>query len=310
VFTSDNGGIADPDSRNVAGAIEAGLAVNGPLRAGKHSIYEGGFREPFLVRWPGHVPAGTVSEQVIGLVDVFATLADILGVGRPPRGAEDSVSVLRAFTEAEPGPPVRDHVVMQGADATYALRMGDWKLIERVGAPPFEPRPRKKAPKHAPDAPRQDELFNLREDPSEQANLAADHPDRVNEMKRVLSAVRDRGATRPPNVLVILADDLGYGELGCQGYQDDFYWNRFDDRRHGDTYQDYLYATLEEVAENDWVWNVDAHDHNTPTKEAFFETKGKWLEDFIARAKTLGIRFASSVEFYKEAKQNLQNVWP
>jgi arylsulfatase A-like enzyme len=145
VFTSDNGGIADPDSRNVADAIEAGLAVKGPLRAGKHSIYEGGFREPFLVRWPGHVPAGTVSHQVIGLVDVFATLADILGVGRPLRGAEDSVSVLRAFTEAEPGPPVRDHVVMQGADATYALRMGDWKLIERVGAPPFEPRPRKKA---------------------------------------------------------------------------------------------------------------------------------------------------------------------
>ena len=221
VFTSDNGGIADPDSRNVAGAIEAGLAVNGPLRAGKHSIYEGGFREPFLVRWPGHVPAGTVSEQVIGLVDVFATLADILGVGRPPRGAEDSVSVLRAFTEAKPGPPVRDHVVMQGADATYALRMGDWKLIERVGAPPFEPRPRKKAPKHAPDAPRQDELFNLRDDPSEQFNLAADHPDRVAEMKRVLSAVRDRGATRPPNVLVILADDLGYGELTCQGYTRD-----------------------------------------------------------------------------------------
>jgi len=99
--------------------------------------------------------------------------------------------------------------------------MGDWKLIERVGAPPFEPRPRKKAPKHAPDAPRQDELFNLRDDPSEKMNRAADHPDRVAEMKRVLSAVRDRDAARPPNVLVILADDLGYGELGCQGYTRD-----------------------------------------------------------------------------------------
>ena len=103
----------------------------------KHSIYEGGFREPFLVRWPGHVPAGTVSEQVIGLVDVFATLADILGVGRPPRGAEDSVSVLRAFTEAKPGPPVRDHVVMQGADATYALRMAK-RMFQSIYTPTLE----------------------------------------------------------------------------------------------------------------------------------------------------------------------------
>ena len=47
--------------------------------------------------------------------------------------------------------------------------------------------------------------------------FAADHPDRVAEMKRALAAVRDRGTTRPPNVLVILADDLGYGELVCQG---------------------------------------------------------------------------------------------
>ncbi len=89
-------------------------------------------------------------------------------------------------------------------------------------------------------------------------------------------------------------------ELGMQGYQDDFYWDRFDDRRHGDTYQDYLYATLEEVAKNDWIWNVASHDHSTPTKEAFAETKGKWIADFIARGKEVGVRFAGPGEIYAE----------
>lgn len=92
-------------------------------------------------------------------------------------------------------------------------------------------------------------------------------------------------------------------ELGVQGYQDDFYWNQFDDRRHGETYEDYLHATLEEVATHDWVWNVDAHDHSTPTPEAFAETKGKWLEAFIARGQELGIRFAAPDAFYEEMHQ-------
>jgi peptidoglycan/xylan/chitin deacetylase (PgdA/CDA1 family) len=89
-------------------------------------------------------------------------------------------------------------------------------------------------------------------------------------------------------------------ELGMQGYQDDFYWDRFDDRRYGDTYQHYLYAMLGEVAKNDWVWSVASHDHGTPTKKAFFESKGKWIEDFITRGKEVGVRFASPGNFYDQ----------
>ena len=91
-------------------------------------------------------------------------------------------------------------------------------------------------------------------------------------------------------------------ELGIQGYQDDFYWERFDDRRYGKTYQDYLYAMLEEVARRDWVWNICSHDHGTQTVEMFDETKGKWMEDMILRARDLGIRFVSPVDFYEEMK--------
>jgi hypothetical protein len=91
-------------------------------------------------------------------------------------------------------------------------------------------------------------------------------------------------------------------ELGVQGYQDDFYWDRFDDRRHGPDYRDYLFATLEEVAANGWVWNLCSHDHGTSDRETFFQTKGRWLEEVIVRAKDLGIRFLAPPQLYAEMK--------
>ena len=66
IFTSDNGGVLDPMGEGEeALALHAGLAINGILRGGKHGIYEGGFREPFIVRWPGKVPAGTVCDHIL-----------------------------------------------------------------------------------------------------------------------------------------------------------------------------------------------------------------------------------------------------
>jgi arylsulfatase A len=196
IFTSDNGGIVDPGNGNTGQAMEAGLAVNGHLRGGKHTEYEGGFRVPFVVRWPGRVPANTVSDQLVALPDVLATLAAVLKVALPKGAAEDSGNVLRALTEPTPGAPVRDHVIMQAADGTYALRRGDWKLIERVGAPKFERRPTAKTAKKTHAGPPHDELFNLKEDPSETRDLSAAHADQVASMKRFLAAARDRGFTR------------------------------------------------------------------------------------------------------------------
>ena len=197
IFTSDNGGIVDAGNGNTGQAMEAGLAINGPLRGGKHTEYEGGFREPFLVRWPGRVPANTVSDQVIALPDVLATVASVLNAPLPKGAAEDSFNVLRAFTEPAPGAPVRDHVIMQAADGTYALRLGDWKLIERVGAPKFEARPSTKTGKKNHVGPKHDELFNLKDDPSETNDVSSTHADQVAKLKRLLSAARDRGFTRP-----------------------------------------------------------------------------------------------------------------
>jgi arylsulfatase A-like enzyme len=201
VFTSDNGGVVNPNNPNASKAINAGLAINGPLRGGKHSEWEGGFREPFIVRWPGQVPAGTVSEQVIGLPDMVATFAALFKTPLPKGNAEDSFDVMRAFTETKPGAPVRDHMILQAADATYAIRVGDWKLVERVDAPKFEHRNAKKAAAAAKKAKaggaKRDELYNLKADPAETKDVAAENPTVVAKLKRMLVEARDRGFTRP-----------------------------------------------------------------------------------------------------------------
>jgi len=200
IFTSDNGGVVNRNNPHAAAALDGGLAINGALRGGKHEIWEGGFREPFLVRWPGKVPAGTVSDQVVSLTDMLATLAHVLNVPLPKGGAEDSLDALRAFTEAKPGAPVRDHVVLQAADATYAIRVGDWKLIERTGAPEFSPRNQnaaKKAVAAKKKAPTQDQLFNLRTDPAEVNDVFAANTEIAARLKKALREARERGYTRP-----------------------------------------------------------------------------------------------------------------
>jgi arylsulfatase A len=198
IFTSDNGGVIAPTPEH-AQAQAAGLKVNGPLRGSKHDEWEGGFREPFLVRWPGQVPAGTVSEQVICLTDMLATLGNILDVPLPQGQAEDSFDVLRAFTEKESGPPVREHVILQSANATYAFRKGDWKLVEREGAPAVQPRNKKKAAaeaKRKKNAPQQSQLFNLKDDPGETTDVAGQQPKVAAELKELLEQARRAGSTR------------------------------------------------------------------------------------------------------------------
>lgn len=200
VFTSDNGGVVNTNNESAQAAIRGGLAVNGPLRGGKHSEWEGGFREPFIVRWPGKVPAGSTSDQVICQTDMVATLASLLNAQLPKENAEDSFDVLRAFTDASGATP-RDHVILQSADAIYALRAGDWKLVERADAPEIKdirnPRKAERAEKNRRNAGSADELYNLKDDPKEERDVAAANPDRVAEMKKALRAARDRGFTRP-----------------------------------------------------------------------------------------------------------------
>ncbi len=197
IFTSDNGGVVNPGSKTGANktAMDAGLKINGALRGGKHDIWEGGFKVPFLVRWPGRVPAGTTSNELVGVVDVFATLAAVVGETKLDRAttAPDSVNVLPAFLGQPSASPLRRDLILQSANGVYALRRGPWKWIDGV---PLAP-PGKKAPAAGPKADQfRPRLVNLADDPGETKDVAAAHPEIARQLAETLRLHRAQGFSR------------------------------------------------------------------------------------------------------------------
>jgi arylsulfatase A len=194
IFTSDNGG--ENKLRGAATQLQAqnaGLKINGPFRAGKHSIFEGGLREPFLVRWPGRAPAGAVSHEMISLVDLLATFAAIVGEPLPPPtvAAEDSVNVLPAILGERTTRPLRADLIGHSADGVFAIREGPWKFIEGV--------PARKGPGGGiadKSAENKRQLYNLAEDPGEQRDLSAQHPEIVQRLAQRLEQQRKAGHSR------------------------------------------------------------------------------------------------------------------
>ncbi|MBM3335978.1 arylsulfatase, partial [Candidatus Sumerlaeota bacterium] len=122
IFTSDNGGvISDQPGFTEAIAIKAGLVINGPWRARKHSVYQGGFRVPFVARWPGKIAAGTESDEMISLADMLATTAAIVGEPLPPvpQASEDGYNVLPALLGQKHERPIREAMVVHSADGNF-----------------------------------------------------------------------------------------------------------------------------------------------------------------------------------------------
>ncbi|MFC2115426.1 arylsulfatase, partial [Bacteroidota bacterium] len=116
IFTSDNGGklggIEEKQAR------EAGLSINGNFRGDKHSIWEGGFRVPFIVRWPGHIEEGVVSDRMINLVDIFATIQELTSgqVLSPDEAGADSYSFYDELMGERNKNSVRPHMVVNNAN--------------------------------------------------------------------------------------------------------------------------------------------------------------------------------------------------
>ena len=198
IFTSDNGGVVNPGGKTGTNqlAMNAGLKINGALRGGKHDIWEGGFKVPFLVRWPGRVSPGTTSNEMIGVVDIFATVAAVVGETNLDRTttAPDSVNVLAAFTGPPNPQPLRRDLILQSASGVYAIRSGPWKWIEGV---PLAPKG-KKAP--AATGPKADQfrprLIHLADDSAEAKDVSAAHPDIAKRLAETLRLHRAQGFSR------------------------------------------------------------------------------------------------------------------
>ena len=173
IFASDNGGVGGYVREGVKQAGD--VTDNAPLRGGKGMLYEGGIRVPYIFRWPGKIPTGTVCDQLINSVDLYPTLLEVAGVQPPPNYPLDGVSYLKALTSGGKAPLNRDAIFWHfpgylGAGAgswrttpAGAIRSGDWKLQEFFEDGRIE-------------------LYNLRDDLGQTNNLAQKLPDKAKEL--------------------------------------------------------------------------------------------------------------------------------
>ena len=190
VLTSDNGGEDRNFAHDERQAIAKGLKMNGNLRAGKHTVFEGGMRVPFIARWPKKIPAGSVSHEPISLVDLYATFAKLTGaeLPSPADGAEDSYNVLPAFSKDASATPLRPFVVGHSGWGVFSIRKGPWKWIE--GKYATKNRPKGSGEQFEP------QLYNLAEDPSESRNVLPEHPEIAAELSTLLETTRNQGHSR------------------------------------------------------------------------------------------------------------------
>jgi arylsulfatase A-like enzyme len=176
IFTSDNGGLA---------TAEGSPTSNAPLAEGKGWMYEGGTREPLIVRWPGVTQPGAVCDTPITSPDFYPTILEMAGLPLHPAQHVDGLSfapLLRGEAGPDPERPIYwhyPHYGNQGGAPGCSLRAGDYKLIEFFEDGRLE-------------------LYNLREDVAEEHNLAAELPELAARLHAMLVVWRESVEARLP----------------------------------------------------------------------------------------------------------------
>ena len=183
-FTSDNGPA-------VTAMHPHGSA--GPLRDKKGSLWEGGIRVPGIVRWPGRITPGKISDEPVGGVDFLPTVCAAAGVAPPPGRALDGASVLPLFAgkPVTRATPLYWHFNRAFGEPKVALRDGDWKLLASLDSAeaPRQNHIDERSEREVKTAELQDfRLYNLRRDIGEAHELSATEPAKLAELRRVLEA--------------------------------------------------------------------------------------------------------------------------
>ena len=171
VFTSDNGG-----------AINHG-ASNAPLKGGKGSTWEGGMREPCVMRWPGKIPAGTACDEITSTLDIMPTLAKLAGTSAPSDRIIDGHDIWPLMAgEPEAKSPHQAYYYYHRGNFR-AVRSGKWKLNPGHTEP--DPRNPKKPQTF------QTQLYDLEDDIGETTNVAADNPEVVERLEALAERCRE-----------------------------------------------------------------------------------------------------------------------
>ena len=170
IFSSDNGGFSPRK-----------VTSNGPLRAGKGTIYEGGVRVCACVNWPGHIPVGTINEP-LHAVDWYPTLVKLAGGSLDQKLPLDGLDIWPVLAHGAKSP--HDALLLCGTrPGQAAIRMGDWKLLKGANDKDAEEDPTDGS------ADGKVALYDLATDLGEQKNLAAEQPEKVKELRARLDAM-------------------------------------------------------------------------------------------------------------------------
>jgi arylsulfatase A-like enzyme len=156
IFLSDNGG-----------ALYTHATTNAPFQGGKFSLFEGGVRVPYVMRWPGHLPANTRYAEPVSALDVVATVSAAVGLELPQDRPYDGVDLVPFVRGAQAGPP--HEALFWRADYTSAIRKGPLKLIRDRQSNVTS-------------------LFDLSTDPGETKDLSAQRPGDVEALVKQLDA--------------------------------------------------------------------------------------------------------------------------
>jgi arylsulfatase A-like enzyme len=166
-----------------------GHASAGPFRGYKSHIWEGGHRIPFIARWPGHIQAGTTSDEVICLTDLMATAAALMGAELAPNAGPDSLNILPILQGEATDRPVREVLVSHSENGTFSVRQGKWKLIldNKTSGGWVEPA----GERPQPGTPGQ--LYDLENDPTEQNDLWEERPEIAEKLTLLLERIKAGG---------------------------------------------------------------------------------------------------------------------
>jgi arylsulfatase A-like enzyme len=190
IVSSDNGPVLDDGYKDDSDKLIGDHKPAGPFRGFKYGRWEGSNRVPFILRWPARIPAGQVSDAIVGQVDFPASFAALTGRALKESEFPDSFNVLPALLDSNKSG--RPSIVLEGIRNILGYRSGDWKYHEPtkvdriawgakidIGARP-EPM-----------------LYHLATDPGEAKNVADEHPEIVGKLHAELQQIKSSGRSRP-----------------------------------------------------------------------------------------------------------------
>jgi arylsulfatase A-like enzyme len=166
IFTSDNGAVVDDGYEDRAVELLNGHTPSGILRGGKYSAFEGGTKIPMLVSWPAKIKSGTVSNALFSQIDIYASLAALIGRKINAQDSRNSLSTLLG------GKINREFVIQQAVNSTLGIIQGDWKYISPGPGPAINPLVNIELGNNM-----KPQLYHLKNDGGETKNLAEQNPE-------------------------------------------------------------------------------------------------------------------------------------